>query len=445
MRWTSPIAIAITALSLAGCSLRTIPPTSVPFSDVSLSHAPSTELQLPIATPAEEFGVDTRIADTGEPIEAFAIPVRSVAPAPAWQTNSSAQLHVNPAETLPALKALIKSAQKTLYIEVFTIADDSYGRAITPLLIDAAKRGVTVKFLCDFAGSQFSGGAKLGKQMTAAGIEFKMWSPRTIVKDNQKRGINITHRKLYLADGDRGLTGGVNLNAPFDTTTHDILIDFRGAQAQQRHEEFARDWKMAKGSALSYPALEAGKQYGSVRTQTLVTSPPEGRFEARDGIFEAIDGAQREILVEQQYLWDQDLCDRLLAAAKRGVLVRAIVPSNSDKAFKHLNYQSLNAILKAGGQARLFKGETVASYVHTKYFAVDDRIAFIGSVNGDTRALNDNQELDVAITDPGLVLELKTRLFERDWAQGSLAYEITSSRWYENPFAKLWDLVAYYL
>lgn len=430
MRWTSPIAIATTTLLLAGCDLPAAPWLGGAGGDESFAAA--------------KFGLDARVARTGEPVDSFVVPTRALAPQPTWQTNTSAKLHVDPAETLPALKELIKSSEKTLYLEVFSFGDDSYGKAITPLLIDAAKRGVQVKFLCDFAGSKLLGGAKLGQQMEAAGIDFRMWTPRFIIKDDLKRGINITHRKLYLADGDRGLTGGVNLHAPFDTTTHDLLIYFRGAQAAELHEEFARDWKMAMGGALSYPTLEAGKQYGDVRTQTLVTSPPEGRFEAREAIFEAIDEAQRAIDIEQQYLWDEDLCERLLAAAKRGVMIRVIVPGESDKAFKYLNRQSLNAILKAGGQTRLFKGEPADAHVHTKYFAVDDRIAFIGSVNGDTRALNDNQELDVAITDPALVRELKTRLFERDWAHSSVVYEFEPSPWFVKSFTKLWEIFAYY-
>lgn len=419
------IALALGAtLTLAGCGL----PGTAPLGGQSRE--------------ADFQGLDLGPQD--EPIEEFTVPRRALAAPQPWVSNSSARLNVDPAENLAAIKDVINRAEKTLFIEVFNFGNDSFGQQITPLVVDAARRGVEVKFLADYVGSKFSGGAKLGQQMRAAGIEFRMWAPRFIKQDDKRRGINITHRKLYLADGDRGLTGGVNLKAPFDTTTHDLLIDFRGAEAAQLHAEFNRDWVMAKGKPVSYEALKPNVTYGGVRTQTLVTSPPEGRFEAKHAIYQAIELAQREIVVENQYLWDQGLMDRLLEAARRGVSVRVIVPGKSDS-FKYLHCVALNQILKAGGQAKLYSGIPDTAHVHTKYFSVDDRWAVIGSVNGDTRALIDNQELDVAITDAVLLRQLKTRVFEKDWQSSSVVYEFKDSPFFKGAFTKLWQILDYYM
>ncbi|HEY9855468.1 MAG TPA: phospholipase D-like domain-containing protein, partial [Stenomitos sp.] len=201
---------------------------------------------------------------------------------------------------------------------------------------------------------------------------------------------------------------------------------------------------MAKGKPVQYDTLKPNVTYGSVRTQTLVTSPPEGRFEAKQAIYQAIELAQREVVVENQYLWDQGLTDRLLAAARRGVSVRVIVPGKSDS-FKYLHAVAMNQILKAGGQAKLYSGIPDTAHVHTKYFCVDDRWATIGSVNGDTRALIDNQELDVALADPGMIQQLKTRLFEKDWQSSSVVYEFKESPFFDGAFSKLWQILDYYL
>lgn len=389
-------------------------------------------------------GMDLGLDD--EPTEEIQVPRRALVGPNPWQENSSAELNVGPRENVAAIKDLIDHSKRTLFIEVFNFANDSMGQQIAPHVIDAAKRGVKVYFLCDYVGSKFLGGAKLGRQMTKADVEFRMWAPRFIRQDDERRGVNITHRKLYLADGDRGLTGGVNLHAPFDTTTQDILVDFKGAQAGQLHAEFVRDWKMAKGRDIQYDPLKGDVQYGKIRTQTLVTSPPEGRFEAKAAIYQAVENAQREILVEQQYLCDQGLMDRIYAAARRGVSVRVIVPGKSSAGvFKNLHCIALNGLIKVGGQARLYQGATDDAHAHTKYFGIDDRWAIFGSVNGDTRALIDNQELDVATTDPTLIRALKTRLFEPDWQHSSVTYEFNDSDWYQSPFTKLWQIVNYYM
>src|SRR5690606_22004280 len=110
-------------------------------------------------------------------------------------------------------------------------------------------------------------------------------------KDDKRIGVNITHRKLYLADGDRGLIGGMNLMSDFDTKDQDVLIHFTGEAAQQFHGEFARDWKLARGGTIEYPALKPGMQYGAVDAAIYVTSPPEGRFEARAMTYRAIEQA----------------------------------------------------------------------------------------------------------------------------------------------------------
>lgn len=422
----STVALALgLSLSMVGCGLNP---------GASLSSQASSKVQ------AQDLSLQAA------PTRMLRVPSRpTVAPHP-WQDNNSATLHIGPSENVAAIEDLIKNAKRTLFIEVFSFANDSFGQRVAARTIEAAKRGVEVHFLCDYAASRFIGGKKLGDQMEKAGVDFRMWEPRFIMQNDKKRGINIDHRKLYLADGNRGLAGGVNLKAPFDSTTHDLLVDFHGDEAAQLHLEFSRDWANADGQPVNWAPLPANVRYGTVRATTLVTSPVEGRFEAQAAIYKAIESAQREIQIEQQYLWDKGLMERLTAACERGVAVRVIVPGKSDnKVFKHLHAVTMNQLLKVGGQIHLYKGNPDTAHVHTKFFCVDGSWAMFGSVNGDTRALIDNQELDVATTDPGLVKELQTRLFEEDWQTSSVVYEFEESAWYEDSFSKLWDILHYYM
>ena len=135
------------------------------------------------------------------------------------------------------LRDLITNAKKTLFIETYDFGNDSLGKMVTSLVCDAARRGVKVQFLADGIGGRAAGGDKLGKQMAAVGVQFRLWPTQVALQPDGHKSFNITHRKVYLADGYRGLTGGVNLKAPFDTTTHDLLVDFQGEEAQQLHGE----------------------------------------------------------------------------------------------------------------------------------------------------------------------------------------------------------------
>jgi cardiolipin synthase len=313
-----------------------------------------------------------------------------------------------------------------------------------PLLCAKAKAGVEVKLLIDFLGSRFLKGydAYL-KQLKDAGVTVVAYKPRLFRDTNGAPSFNITHRKLYMADGVRAFTGGVNLMGPFETTTQDVLIAWRGPVLGPLYTEFAHDWTLAGGGALSQqPDLTP---QGDADAQVVVTSPDEGRYEIRDAVFKAIDGAEREILIEQQYFWDEGLMDHLHAAVKRGVKLRVIVPGGEQKVVqKTCNAKQLESLVAEGAEAHRYRGPSGNAHLHTKYFAVDDRWAIDGSCNGDTRSLVTNQELDVITTDPALIRGLRERLFEQDWARYSEPFKAEAAPVFVQPFHNLLDAVDYY-
>lgn len=370
------------------------------------------------------------------------VPSKPRIPQNPWCFNNSAQVHVGPADNTAALRDLLRNAQSTLFIEAYQLADDALGQEISGLAIAAAKRGVAVRFLCDDFGTGLRGGQRLGAGMKAAGVDFRTLPTRYALHPGPRRGLNISHRKLYLADGNRGLVGGYNLISPFAATTRDLLVDFRGEVAAQLHQEFARDWLLASGPPLTWPKLPE-KRYGTVAARTLVTSPLEGRFEAREALYQAIDEAKWNIEVEQQYLWEPGTVERLSKAARRGVAVRVLIPGETDSIFfKGMHAMSLNALVQAGAQAHVYHERPNTGHLHAKYFSIDDSWAAFGSVNGNTRAMTENQELDVVTTDEGLVAELKTRLFEHDWSLASTPYRLEHSFWLGPLFLPLWKGMA---
>jgi cardiolipin synthase len=381
------------------------------------------------------------------PKTAFVVPHAPVhAPNPV-ATGNYATLNVFPTETLPALKALINGAQKSLYFETFNFGNDHMGKQIYPLLIAKAKAGVEVKVVCDYVGTRFlPGHADMVKQMRAAGIDFRLYRPRTMIKDDRKVGINITHRKVYLADGERALIGGVNLMAPFDYDVQDVLIEWHGPIVPQLYGEFTYDWVAAGGGDLHQQPVQPAAT-GPVTAQIAVTSPPEGRYEARDAIYKAIDLAQDEIRIENQYLWDEKLVSKLLNALARGVKVRTIVPGDEDHGiFKFIHSETLKTLQDHGAQCKLYVGIDPDAHLHVKYFGVDGRLVAIGSANGDTRGLMDNQELDTVIQHAGLCAEFKARLFDKDWDQFTkpFVYKPGPNVVHTRPFQSLLEIIKYY-
>lgn len=360
--------------------------------------------------------------------------------------GNSAKLYVSPGETLPALKSLISSAQRSVYLEAFSLGNDSYGQQLIPLLVSKAKAGVEVKVLMDYVGSRFiKGHSAMVDILEKGGVDVEHYNFSAITDADKNTTLNITHRKLYMADGTHALVGGVNLHAPFDTITHDLLIDWRGPVITQLYREFAHDWSVAGGSGLRQQPVP-DEFAGTVAAQVAVTSPLEGRYEARDAVFTAIDSANKEILIEQQYIWDDKFVLHLKGALQRGVKVRVLIPGGEQKVVQRtLNGECGRQLVAAGAEVRSYKGATEEAHLHTKYFAVDDSWAITGSMNADTRSLIDNQELDIATTDTTLIGQLRQRLFDRDWNQYSEAFVYKPASPIKKPFLNVLQLIDYYL
>lgn len=376
--------------------------------------------------------------------EEVVVPPRPTRPAPAPVGGNEAVLSVGTAETLPAVKAFISGARRTLWIEMFEFGG-SYAKQLVPLLIARAKAGVEVKLLVDQVGSGSEGkGIKAHiEALQAAGVELRFYNAK-LRKSGSLWRFNITHRKLLLADESVGMAGGTNFGQTFDTTTHDLMVRWRGPVVADLYREFVTEWKTVGGPQLAVPPAPA--PVGDLNAQVAVTSVPEGRFEIRDAVFKAIDGAQREVLVEQQYIWEDGLEDHLLAALKRGVKVRVMIPGGTKEqpVLAALNNEALKRLADAGAEARAYRDpETPVAHLHVKYFAVDDRWVATGSANGDARSLMDHQELDVLSTSPTFVRHTKERLFERDWARAGMVFTYKPLPWYVRPFRSVMELVDY--
>lgn len=426
--------ILIAAAVLAGCGRTGLPAAGV---DRATQLAISDAAGKGLPTLSEARGP----RNAGEEV---VVPAQPTRPAPAPVGGNEAVLSVGTAETLPAVKAFITGAQRTLWIEMFEFGG-SYAKTLVPLIIERARAGVEVKLLVDQVGSGTEGkGIKSHVEaLKAAGVDLRFYNAK-LRKSGTLWRFNITHRKLLLADERVGMAGGTNFGQTFDTTTHDLMVRWRGPVVQDLYREYATEWKTVGGGALPIPPAPA--PVGDVDAQVAVTSVPEGRFEIRDAVFKAIDGAKHEVLVEQQYIWEDGLEDHLLAAIKRGVKVRIMIPGGTKEqpVLAALNNEALKRLAEAGAEARAYRDpQEPVAHLHVKYFSVDDRWVTTGSANGDARSLMDHQELNVHSTSPAFVRTVKERLFERDWNRAGMVFVYKPLPWYVRPFRSVMELVDY--
>jgi cardiolipin synthase len=136
-------------------------------------------------------------------------------------------------------------------------------------------------------------------------------------------------------------------------------------------------------------------------------------------ILNFIRSAQYSISVQEQYLHEPEVNQALIDAAKSGKTVRVNVasacafgrPTAKEAEGLRQTYQAFDA---AGVKSRFFTDSQlirgVPGYLHAKAIIVDDKRAWLGSINGSTTSFKNNREYGIFFDDPTSVSDLAAQM-----------------------------------
>lgn len=335
---------------------------------------------------------------------------------PQVSRDNRAQLHIDGANGFGAIRRLIRAARKSIWFETFIWHYDETGIEIAQLLRKRALEGLDVRVLVDAAGTlDKAPDRQVLRILEDRRVPVKYFNPFILRGGN----VHVTHRKLYLADGHRAITGGMNLGREYEKDWHDLLVEVEGPVARQLHAHFAAGWKHSRDGPEedliipSPPPLASG----SVSARVAVTSPfaKEGRLtEIKQAHWAAIRAARRHIRVFHVYMSDPQFVRELQNAIARGTRVEILIPQENDvTAFRYINRHFGGKLVDSGAQVKIFP----TRFSHVKYLSVDGVWISLGSANADSRSFYENEELNVLITNSAFVGEADRRVFEKDWAE----------------------------
>lgn len=329
--------------------------------------------------------------------------------------NSKVKLFMD-TEAFNALVDMLNNAKKSIYVEIYEFANDKAGQKIAEILSRRAKEGLDVRFIYDFLTNT---NIKHIQDMAKNGVKVQTYG-----KDLIDAKLSVTHRKLYSVDGTKAMTGGMNIVEPFMTgKNHDVLIQFEGEVANLTAKEFSKDWVFSGGKeddkmkeTLATPIEEYAEKYPLRLAITNPVVKPK-KMELFNMFLAAIDSAKDNIKMAMPYFTDDTIIEHLRNAQKRGVKVTVIIPTKSFyKAVEMVNTLSVNQLYSSG--VEIFRGGADGTYNHSKVMTVDNEWTTIGSCNADFRAFNNNQELNIAISDPAFASEVNTRFFDKFIKEG---------------------------
>jgi cardiolipin synthase len=251
---------------------------------------------------------------------------------------------------------------------------------------------------------------------------------------------NRTHRELIVIDGVTGFIGGSGfadhwlLSEEKDPRWRDTMVRVDGEVVTGLQATFAENWLEGNGEILT------GREYfplvppaGGDRGLIVASSPGAGRSTEARLLFQILlAAAKKSIYITTPYfLPDKSIRDEMTRAIeKRHVDVRIVVPGHkSDHALTRSSSRGLyGPLLKAG--AKIY--EYQPSMIHAKVLVVDGLWGVVGSTNMDARSFGLNDEVNLAVADPGFV----GRLEQDFWHDISQSRQVSYEQWRRRPMTE---------
>ncbi len=365
----------------------------------------------------------------------------SVLLGPALEPGNRVDTLVNGNQIFPAMLEAIRAAKKTITFESYIYWKGAVGKQFADALAERAKTGVKVHVLLDWAGSQ-----KLDQdtinEMGRAGVEIlKFHHPQW---SRFKHLNHRTHRKLLVVDGKVGFTGGVGIADPWNGNAEDPAhwrdthYRIEGPVVAQVQGAFADNWTQASGEVLYgddyFPALAPA---GALSAQMFKSSNEGGAESMQLMYMLSLAAARSTIDLSMAYFIPDSMgMDHIVAAIKRGVRVRIILPGehNDSTLVRGASRSKWGRILEAGGEIYEYQ----PTMFHCKVLVVDNHWVSLGSTNFDTRSLRLNDEANLNVYNAEFAARQATQ-FEDDLKKSK---RITLEEWRGRPiYIKAWDNV----
>jgi cardiolipin synthase len=399
---------------------------------LSVKHVPAYPPPPEALSPSAARGLVERLAVEER------VSTADLAVALAPSTASSFELAIDGQSFFPRIFDDIRAARTSVHIAEYGIKPGQAASELVPILQDKARQGIPVRMVVDRFGSSTDFASKsMFDQLVGAGVQVVQNDAALIDRDGLLGGDRridwrfdelgrIDHRKLFVIDGRVAWVGGAGIEDHFlDGSFHDVMVRVEGEAVWQLQSIFMSSFRLLGGPLPTAPAdIEpyfAATSPGPIRTSVLHNVGREGHLANTDVIHHLIDTAQQRLDLVSPASADHVVFEKMIAAARRGVKVRFVVPAASNNVLTAYALEQYFArFQEAGVEVWLHP-----ILPHCKVVLADDRV-LVGTTNLDAWALYRNWEVGLFFEDAGVAEVFRTRLFDVDIARSTLAVPPTN-------------------
>jgi cardiolipin synthase len=390
--------------------------------------------------------VAKRWANASSDLKALATVEEEATGVPLIAGNKVTLLFDGPA-TMREMMAAARVATSSINLETYIFDQDKIGNEFADLLIEKQRQGVAVNVMVDAVGG-IATPAAFFDRMRQAGIRVLIFNPVNPAKARGKWELNNrNHRKLMVVDGKVAFTGGINISSTYANSSlfrsrqkpddvdenkvgwRDTHIKIEGPAVAPLQWSFINLWVQQEGGELPQAEYFPTLTPAGDKIVRVLASDPDHESDIYKALVVAISEAKKSIHITSAYFVpDQQIVDALIAAAKRGVDVRLVLPGVSDHGLIRYAGQAFYDQLLAGG-VRIF--ELQIAVLHAKTAVIDGGWSTIGSANIDRRSFIHNYELNVVVIDPAFGASMESA-FNEDLRDSK---EVTLERWRHRPWS----------
>ena len=194
---------------------------------------------------------------------------------PALLGGNRVQELTNGDEIFPAMLGAIRGAKQSITFETYIYWSGTLGKEFSDAFVERANAGVPVHVLLDWVGTGKIDNSFLDA-MTQAGVQIERYHPLRWY--NLGRINNRTHRKLLVADGRIGFTGGVGIadkwqgRAQSPDNWRDSHFRVEGPVVAQMQAAFMDNWLKTKAEVLHGERYFPQLQHAGDNAQAFQTS-----------------------------------------------------------------------------------------------------------------------------------------------------------------------------
>lgn len=355
----------------------------------------------------------------------------------ALHAGNRVDVFTNGSAFYPAMLDAIRAAERSINMECYIFKPGTIARQFIDALSERASKGVVVTLVLDALGSFGMYGREMA-QLRGAGVRIEFY--QRVRWYSLARLNNRTHRELLVIDGRVAFTGGAGVadwwsgHDPSQPAWRDTMVRVEGPVVAALQGVVAENWLECCGEILTgqefFPPLAPA---GDVLALVVKSSPADRATVSRVVFQLLIESARRDVLINTPYfLPDRSLRKCLIGIAKRGVRISIVVPGPiTDQRWVRLaSRRGYKGLLDAGVRIHEYR----PAMTHCKMLIVDEDWAMVGTTNVDNRSFEHNDEVNLALYDPGLAARLRSD-HERDAANSR---EITLEDWRRRPW---WEKV----